>query len=58
MSLIKAKNLVKRYGREAAEIAAVADVSFSIDSGEFVSLMGESGAGKSTLLCAGHGTYS
>lgn len=50
MSLITANNLVKTYGQDAATVTAVSDVSFSIDSGEFVALMGESGAGKTTLL--------
>lgn len=50
MSLIKASNLIKRYDSGDAAITALANVSFEINSGEFVSVMGESGSGKSTLL--------
>ena len=50
MSYIVAEDLVKQYGRGDAMVTAVAGISFSINEGEFVSVMGESGAGKSTLL--------
>jgi putative ABC transport system ATP-binding protein len=50
MSHIVAEGLVKKYGRGEASVTAVSDVSFQIESGEFVGVMGESGAGKSTLL--------
>jgi putative ABC transport system ATP-binding protein len=50
MSSIDAKNLVKQYGIGEAKVAAINDVSFGIETGEFVAMMGESGSGKSTLL--------
>lgn len=50
MSTIVGKNLSKKYGDGNTAVFAVQDISFCINSGEFVSIMGESGAGKSTLL--------
>ena len=50
MSYIVAEDLVKQYGNGDALVTAVAGISFSINEGEFVSVMGESGAGKSTLV--------
>ena len=50
MSYINADNLVKHYGTGDALVQAVRGISFGIEEGEFVAVMGESGSGKSTLL--------
>jgi putative ABC transport system ATP-binding protein len=48
--LIKVENLSKVYGSGESKVIAVNDVDFSINEGEFISLLGTSGSGKSTLL--------
>ncbi|UCG05151.1 MAG: ABC transporter ATP-binding protein [Desulfobacterales bacterium] len=50
MSYIVAEELIKQYGKGHATVTAVAGISFHINEGDFIGIMGESGAGKSTLL--------
>lgn len=50
MSFIEVKNLRKVYGKKDTEVVALNDISFSVEKGEFVAIVGTSGSGKSTLL--------
>ena len=50
MEILKVKHLTKKYGKGENEVIAVNDMSFAINKGEFVAIVGSSGSGKSTLL--------
>ena len=50
MQILKLEKLTKKYGKNENEVIAVNDMSFSVESGEFVAIVGSSGSGKCTLL--------
>lgn len=50
MEILRVENLTKIYGKDSTEVVALDHVSFSVEKGEFVAIVGASGSGKSTLL--------
>ena len=50
MKILRAEHLVKTYGKGETEIRALDDVTFDVESGEFITVVGSSGSGKSTLI--------
>ncbi|WP_342759605.1 ABC transporter ATP-binding protein [Kineothrix sedimenti] len=50
MEILKIENLCKTYGSDENRVTALNDISFCVEKGEFVAIIGQSGSGKSTLL--------
>lgn len=50
MEILRCDNLCKQYGSGDTAVHAVNNVSFSVNKGEYIAIMGASGSGKSTLL--------
>ena len=50
MEILRVENLKKVYGKDENKVVALDNVSFSVQKGEFVAIVGASGSGKSTLL--------
>ncbi len=50
MEILRVENLTKIYGKDTTKVVALDHVSFSVEKGEFIAIVGASGSGKSTLL--------
>lgn len=50
MEILKVEHLTKTYGTGKTQVKALDDVSFTVDKGDFIAIVGASGSGKSTLL--------
>ena len=50
MTVLEVKDLTKEYGKDESKVTALNHISFSVEKGEFVAIVGASGSGKSTLM--------